>query len=264
MAEETGGFNSLAPVFVSAVRGLPVIDGDGCGRAVPEFQDMYQFHGLPVSPFVLADWKGNCAVLYVDGGAVAETLGRAVTTEFGMVAGCVAFPMQGRDLKRVVIPGTVSLAGRIGACLRLARARGQDPIGAVAQTTGGFELIRGTVTKISGGATRSFDYGSFEVEGFGACGGKRIWVDFKNENMIAWQSPSRVIAMVPDIITVIGLDGDPLTNSDLRPGVDVAVLAIRAHDRWREGPQGFDSFRHILRQFGYEGPYVPVEQALRE
>lgn len=258
VAEETGGFNSMGPFLIGAVKGKPVIDADGCGRAVPEIQDMFEFCGLSMSPFVLADEKGNCAVLYVRDGVVGESIGRAVTTEYGMVAGCAAFPMSGRQMKETVIPGTVSLCQRIGLELRLAREENRDPIDAIMTTVNGLELIRGTITKMSGGAIKSFDYGSFEIRGFGSYEGKSITVDFKNENMIAWSSPGVPVGMVPDIITAVSLDGLPYTNSDLCPGLDIAVIGIRAHARWNEIPQGFESFRHILSHFGYEGPYLPM------
>ncbi|RKX43696.1 MAG: hypothetical protein DRP33_00565 [Thermotogae bacterium] len=40
---ETGGFNSVTPLHAGALKGLPVVDADGAGRAVPELQ-MTTFH----------------------------------------------------------------------------------------------------------------------------------------------------------------------------------------------------------------------------
>ncbi|MEM8727038.1 MAG: DUF917 domain-containing protein, partial [Pseudomonadota bacterium] len=37
---EIGGGNSLIPIMAAASRGIPVVDGDGMGRALPEAQMM--------------------------------------------------------------------------------------------------------------------------------------------------------------------------------------------------------------------------------
>ena len=38
LCAEVGGMNSLEPLMVSAILGLPVVDGDGMGRAFPMLQ----------------------------------------------------------------------------------------------------------------------------------------------------------------------------------------------------------------------------------
>ncbi len=38
ISAEIGGANALEPVIAAAMAGLPVIDGDGMGRAFPEVQ----------------------------------------------------------------------------------------------------------------------------------------------------------------------------------------------------------------------------------
>ena len=38
LCAEVGGMNSLEPLLVSAILGLPVVDGDGMGRAFPMLQ----------------------------------------------------------------------------------------------------------------------------------------------------------------------------------------------------------------------------------
>ena len=38
IAAEAGGLNGTLPMVIGAMTGLPVVDGDGMGRAFPEFQ----------------------------------------------------------------------------------------------------------------------------------------------------------------------------------------------------------------------------------
>lgn len=48
---EIGGSNSVAPMTAAALTGLPVIDGDGMGRAFPELQmDTFMIYGVPAAP----------------------------------------------------------------------------------------------------------------------------------------------------------------------------------------------------------------------
>ena len=55
--------NSIEPIIAAAMAGLPVVDGDGMGRAFPEVQmTTYMIYGADVSPAAIADEKGNVVV----------------------------------------------------------------------------------------------------------------------------------------------------------------------------------------------------------
>ena len=61
---EAGGLNSTIPIAVAASAGLPIIDGDGMGRAFPELQMVSMtMHQIAACPMVMADEKGNSLVL---------------------------------------------------------------------------------------------------------------------------------------------------------------------------------------------------------
>ena len=52
---EIGGSNALRPMAGAALTGLPVIDGDGMGRAFPELQmDTFSIAGLANAPAAIA------------------------------------------------------------------------------------------------------------------------------------------------------------------------------------------------------------------
>ena len=60
MSCEIGGANSVEPLIVGACTGLPVVDGDGMGRAFPELQMFIPFiYGARHCPCALADNKGE-------------------------------------------------------------------------------------------------------------------------------------------------------------------------------------------------------------
>lgn len=246
---ETGGFNSVTPLHAGAVKGLPVIDGDGAGRAIPELEmTMFYIHGVPISPISLADSKGNSAVLYVTDAYMGEELGRAVTTVFGMTAGLVCHLMTGKQLKEAVIPGALSVAEKVGKSIREAKASGTDVVEAAIKAMDGTLLARGRITKKTEEVKAGFDYGRVFV--------RDIIVDYKNENMMAWRKDKPFVT-VPDSICWLRADGEPLTNADVEEGMDVAVIGRKAYEKWRT-PEGFKVFTHVLESIGYKGGYVPI------
>ena len=81
---EAGGVNSTTPFVVAAATGLPLVDGDGMGRAYPELQMVtFTMHGVSATPMVLVDDKGNSIVLETVSNAWTERLARAATVEMG-------------------------------------------------------------------------------------------------------------------------------------------------------------------------------------
>ena len=251
---ETGGFNSVTPLTVSAEKGIPTIDADGAGRAIPELQmTMFYINNIPVSPTALADDSDIWAVLNAEDTFKMEELARAVTTVLGMQAGLACHMMSGKEMKKAVIPDTVTRAENVGKAIREAKEACKDPVDAVLCAVDGFVLGKGRVTNVSTETKGGFDFGKVTIKG----DGETIRVDYKNENMLAWRGEN-LIAIVPDGICYITFDGQPLTNADIEEGMDVAVIGTRAPDRWRV-PAGFDVFRKVLEAMGYKGEYKKIE-----
>lgn len=253
---EVGSGNSIGPMSVAAKKGIPIVDGDGAGRAIPELQmSTYAIYGVPIAPFALANETDISVVLYADDPYDVERVARAITTEFGMVAGFATHAMSGKKMQEVVIAGTLSLAERVGSALRQACQRGEDPVEAVLSLVGGYKLVRGEIIQVRSETRAGFDFGSVVIKGEK---GEQVRVDFKNENMIAWRD-DQPIAIVPDMICCLTVDGQPLTNVDMQEGLKVAFIGMKAPDKWR-APQAIRVFAHVLEKMGYTGPYVPIEE----
>jgi DUF917 family protein len=69
--------------------------------------------------------------------------------------------------------------------------------------------------------------------------------------------------MVPDMICCLREDGQPVTNVDVREGMKVAFIGMKAPEKWRT-PQAAGVFAPVLEKIGYTGPYVPIEILLAE
>lgn len=82
---EIGGANSMIPLICGLQLGLPIVDGDGMGRAFPELQmDNFAITGISTSPFGLGDSHANTVIFqHVDSALRAEKYARILTIEMG-------------------------------------------------------------------------------------------------------------------------------------------------------------------------------------
>lgn len=81
---------------------------------------------------------------------------------------------------------------------------------------------------------------------------KRMIIPFQNEYIYAaWtdgieSEADEVICTVPELISILGQDGEAIGSQDLRYGMHVNVVALPAHSLWKTpealkvgGPEGF-------------------------
>jgi len=225
---EMGGGNSMAAMVVAAETGVPLVDGDGMGRAFPELQmTTYAIYGAPPSPSAIADERGNHVIFSaVPDGRWLERLARAVTVAVGGHAGLATTPMSGEFCRRVIIPGTLTLARDIGLAVKDAVRTKTPPCDAVLSVTGGSRYLRGKVVDVERKNTSGFARGSLTLEGTGEFSGRKVRIDFQNENLVLWEDGD-ARATVPDLITLITTDrGEPLTTELVSYGSRADVLVL--------------------------------------
>lgn len=255
MAAEIGGSNGLVPIVWAAELGVPVLDADGMGRAFPEMQQVSMYvAGISPNPCVMTDERGNTLVIETIGDRWIERVVRAVAVEFGARACSTEYLLTVEQAREATVPGTVTLAGRIGELLRRAEL---DPVGELLAELGGFRLVRGKIVDVERRTTGGFVRGSAFVEGLAEDAGRSLRIEIQNENLVALEE-GRILASVPDIITVLDDEsGAAITTERLRYGQRVSVIALRCHAIWR-------SERGIAtagpRAFGYDFDYRPVEE----
>jgi len=250
---EIGAGNSLNPMLAAAQRDIPIIDGDPCGRAVPQV-DMTTFYlgGLSVSPFALTTEDEIKVILHTKKPADIERIARAITSELEGVSATSCNDMCGKDLKRLIIPGTTTLVEKIGSLIREHQAAGTDPAEAVCAQFEGRLLGRGEVASIDVETRGGFDFGVVRV-----LGEKPVTVAFQNENMTAYRG-DRLLAVVPDLICALQDNGTPLTNADIAPGMKLSYIGFKAPEQFRT-PGVFDLFRPILQALGYDDDFIGLE-----
>lgn len=231
---EIGGSNSMRPLVVALQTGLPIIDGDGMGRAFPELQmDTFNIYGVPLHPLALGDCHGNTVILdQMDSALRVERIARAVTIEMGGTASLAMPIMSGSEMKRSIIRGTYTLAQRLGEAVLTARAENRDPAAHAASLANGHVLFRGKIADIERRTVKGFARGHMKLVGFGNGDNvgeeETLEIVFQNENLVAWQN-GRAVVTVPDLISILQLeDGEPVGTEMLRYGLRVAVLAMPA------------------------------------
>jgi len=259
---EIGGSNSTIPMIVAAQAGLPVIDGDGQGRAFPELQmETYIIYGIPPTPGALCDHFGQSVVFdHVPDGKTFERYMRAVTIQMGGAAGYAYPAMSGEQVKRMAIPGTLSLAVALGDAVLTARAQHTSPVQAALDVTGGCQLFTGKIVDVQRRMVAGFARGLVKFDGFGAHDGETLAIDFQNENLIARTGGGEILAVVPDLICLIDTDtGEPLTTELIRYGMRATVIGIPAPPELRT-PRALETIGPAA--FGYpDVDYRPLPGA---
>jgi DUF917 family protein len=259
---EIGGGNAITPLIGAAESGLAVVDADPMGRAFPELQmNTYMIGGLRPDPLLLEDAKGVTAVLAgLPEAATAERYARALTWAMGGGASLVLALVGGRDVRRLAIPGTLSLAERIGRAMAEARREHRPTREGVAAVVGAARhLFEGKIVDVDRRTAAGFARGRIRIDGFGRDRGRRLAIDFQNEYLIAREgddATGETLITVPDLIVLIEQEsGQALGSEAVRYGLRVDVLALPAARELRTpaamavvGPQafGYDPAPHLI------------------
>lgn len=266
IAAEMGGGNAIVPLLAAAETGLPVIDGDGMGRAFPELQmTSYHLNGVSATPFVLADDHLNVVTCELGAGApekMAEAFARSATIEMGMQAYIVCYLMTGAQAKRAVLAHTLTLSRVIGRAIAAARSDG-DPVRRLVhllnnamQSQAAIHLFDGKVTDLWRSTEKGFAKGWCRLEDLKGSGATAR-AQFQNEYLLfTIDGVSR--AMTPDLICLLDRETlQPIPTPDVRYGQRLAVLGIACHAQFRNaaalqvvGPQAF----------GFDEVYQPLQQ----
>ncbi len=260
---ECGGLNSMVPLLVAARTGLPVVDGDGMGRAFPELQmETFGVYGVSGSPIAICNERQHVAI--IDTGAdnhSMEWYARGVTVRMGGVSYIAEYPMSGADVKRTAIPKTMSLALRLGRVIREARENQREPFQALTDCLADTMykharvLLEGKVIDIERRSADGFVRGTATIAAFD--GDRTVELTFQNEHLVA-RSDGKLLAIVPDLISVLDAESAiPITTEALRYGQRVRVFAISAPPMMRT-PEALRVFGP--RAFGLDYDWKPVEE----
>jgi len=255
---EMGGLNTAVAAILAALADIPFVDGDSIGRAKPELEmGSYTLRGLPLAPMALCDvWGNRALVIQTQSFKSAEQIARALAVVGGGTV-TVRCPVRGRDLRQMVVGGTVTRAMAIGKALRQARSRGEDPVAAQIRAAGGTRLFEGVLSRLTWEDRGGFMWGEYWLAGTGDDRDHSLRIWLKNENEISWLD-EKPFVVTPDLLCAVeAKTGQPFTNSSLREGLEMVVFGVPADPMWRT-PEGLALTGP--KHFDFDLPYRPMEE----
>ena len=191
---------------------------------------------------------------------MAERIGKFIAAASFGIAGQAGFLFKGTEMKRVIIPGTLSRCLEIGGLIRTSRQAGQDPVSEIVKELNGWLLFEGTVSKKEWEDKEGYYWGTHTVSGEKDFTGKELKIWFKNENHFSWLDGKPYVTSPDMLIVVDRKTGEPFANSAIAEGHRVAVIGLRAIEQFRS-PKGIDILGPV--HFGFEIDYNPIEKLVR-
>ena len=259
---ELGGTSIADAFFPAAMLGLPVVDADPVGRAVPEIEhSLFKVHGLPIAPQAVTNEVGDTVIVTeVADDRRSEALVRALAVASRNLVWVADHAMPWGRVRPAVVQGALGAAQGVGAALRVARERGEDAAAAVAAASGGRVVFRGRVTSFVWEERDGFTWGELELTGEAADAGSSYRVWSKNENLLAWRDGEPDVT-APDLICCFATEtGEPVTNPHHSAGAAVTVVGVPAAPQWRTAA-GVATLGP--RHFGFDIDFVPLEERVR-
>jgi DUF917 family protein len=261
---EIGPLSTAEALSLGARLGVPSLDADTVGRATPEInQHSVRVAGQDITPAAGVTLFGDEIVLTaIKDPSREETIFRNLSEISRDVGVCdAAIPGTIARQPNVLVQNSLTLSMNIGRAVREATAAAKDPIEAARAAGDGYLLFTGMVGESNWADTEGFLVGDVIVEGNGEFAGQELLLDYKNEHLVATRDGT-VIATCPDLITMIDNDTfEGIGNPEFEKGHSVSVLGYRSDAVWRR-PQGLEVFEP--RYFGYDVPYIPIEQRLSD
>ncbi|KAH8692115.1 hypothetical protein BGW36DRAFT_303736 [Talaromyces proteolyticus] len=295
IADEIGGGNGMSTFPTSSFYDIPVIDGDLMGRAYPTMEHGIPYvYGHPITPCVIADSRNNVGVVMsAESNNRVEGMLRSQCVNLGIKAAVAAVPLTCDIIKEYCIPNTVSQTWYIGRAIHQARRSKTNIVKSIFDISPGRLLFSGKIIDVKRDVSRGYTMGHCtiepltgdEMEDFNEIHSTKeenekrcIVLPFQNEflyaayveNLISADDSSKhdVICSVPDLISVLGADGEALGTQELRYGLKVDVIAMAAHPLWTAderglrvgGPEGFG----LDMEFKSLGPYQKPRSVIEE
>ncbi len=259
---ELGAGNTPAPLITGVRLGIPVVDGDYAGRAIPEEMQgtpyLYEKNSWPFSS--VDPWGNICIVKETCNPYMLERIGKLLSVAAYGMTSMAATLLTGREMKEIVVPGTLTKCLELGRAIRQARERGDDPVQVAIEYTGGWLLFEGEVTGKDWEDREGYMIGTTHIKGTGDYAGHTFDVWFKNENHVSWLDGEPYVCS-PDLVTIVDRKtGEGFTNTVIAAGHRVAVVGIK-------GLEAFRSERGLAaagpRYFGFDIDYMPIEEQMR-
>jgi len=258
---ELGPESVAIPLVVGARLGIPVVDGDYIGRAVPEeLQSTYCLNGKQSHIFASVDRWGNIAIVKDTANMHAfERIAKMLAlAAFGDTA-VATTPLIAEEMKEIVVRNTLSKCLKIGRALRHGRDTNECAINAALEIVDGWRLFEGTVIGLETEDRDGYFIGTTRIEGTGDHLGQTLEIWFKNENQVSWLNGSSWVCS-PDLLSLVYKEtGRGIYNAHINKGDSVTAIGMK-------GLVDFRTERGLNlagpRHYGFDIDYTPIEELM--
>jgi DUF917 family protein len=247
MPYEAAGLNGAMAVVAACELGLPLVDADLMGRALPRLDQLTRaVDGGPITPYAMAEPSGQIVLVDNAAPAALERIARTVVAQGGGWVGGALAPVPASRASTDSCVGTLARALRLGrAHAGLVRPTG----GEVAAALGGRVLAAGRTVEIARHPTASSSFGRAGIAV--ACdGGGVLRIEAENEYLLALLD-GEPVASCPDLLCLLDRrTAAPIAVDGLRLGDDVLAVVLPSPQWWRADPH---RLRHVdPRAFGLD------------
>ncbi|KAI1205190.1 DUF917-domain-containing protein [Annulohypoxylon truncatum] len=284
IADEIGGGNGMSTFPTGVHYDIPIVDGDAMGRAYPTmYHSTLYINDEPIMPCALTDARGNVSiVMQAESPTRVESILRTTAVELGLGCAVCARPLSGDVIRQYVVENTVSQAWYLGRAVHQARKYKRSLTDAIFRNTPGKLLFTGKVIDVRRDIGGGYTMGSVLIAPFndeetasntGIDDQRHMIIPFQNEFLYAAYTDSNgaeeseIVCTVPDLISILGQDGEALGSQELRYGLQVSVIGMPSHPLWKTdiglkvgGPEGFG----LKIPFKGVGKYAPPKSVIDE
>lgn len=253
---EYAGFNTFVPMYVAMMSNTPFLDVDANGKAIPTMEiSLHKIFNEKISPVVLANNKGDifiCRAKDPTDTKTTELFSRKICEAFNYRIGYSSFVINKNSIKDKLIPGAISFAQKVGKIILECKENKTNLLNRMEKVIKIREICCGEVSEVIKDKKSAYNIGTIVIESKG----QKFYVDYKNEILVV-RSDSKVLITVPEIISMIDIDNYyPITTSEVKVGANLSIAALPSFENWWRVPEGFECYRGLLKEVGYEGTFV--------
>jgi len=255
---EMGAMNTLIPFIISAKKGIAIINGDPCGRAMPELSmTLFNINKLPINPVILTsdtDESGHYQkiIVQVKDADDAESQARQFARLHNSTAGMACYPMRGADLNCSSLSDkneakfnqwTIGLAWNLGRNMIESGNYNEFLEFLDSFPLPSYTLFEGMIAHKEERKISGFDVGKITVTN----GDETFFIYYKNESLLAWNATRKCYAaMGPDSINfLVRKNAQPFSNTDINSdpkknnkniplGSGIGIVGLCAYDKLRD------------------------------
>lgn len=238
IAMEIGGFNGVAAAWAATMLGVPLVDADLMGRALPGIHQLLPVtRGWNPSPVVVVDAHRRRLALDRAEPRMLEAIVRAALTTMGGWAVMACRPLAASAVSSSCHVGTVSRALRFGH--EMQRLVADDRAGA--SPLCGHVLGEGRVVEITRGTNRAGRRMSRTIVVVELPQGSVLRIEAESE-WLAVVADGQPVVTVPDLVLLWDVGSREILSVDsVRHGRVVRVVALPGSPAWWEP----DALAHV-------------------